>query len=249
MLKQTSDALGAPMYNRAATATMSPDRILVIEDEPMVAEVVERYLRRDGYEVTLAHDGRAALDCFFRERPDLIVLDLMLPGIDGMDVCREIRKSSGVPIIMLTARGEEVDKLVGLEIGADDYVTKPFSPREIAARVKAILRRTALHTQIEGEALRFDDLRINAKTRAVEDRRGPITLTAREFDLLHFLASNPGQVFTRDQLLDQVWDFEFGGDDSTVTVHIRRLRAKVEADPSRPRHLKTVWGVGYKFEP
>ena len=237
------------MYNRAATATMSPDRILVIEDEPMVAEVVERYLRRDGYEVTLAHDGRAALDCFFRERPDLIVLDLMLPGIDGMDVCREIRKSSGVPIIMLTARGEEVDKLVGLEIGADDYVTKPFSPREIAARVKAILRRTALHTQIEGEALRFDDLRINAKTRAVEDRRGPITLTAREFDLLHFLASNPGQVFTRDQLLDQVWDFEFGGDDSTVTVHVRRLRAKVEADPSRPRHLKTVWGVGYKFEP
>ena len=150
---------------------------------------------------------------------------------------------------MLTARGEEVDKLVGLEIGADDYVTKPFSPREIAARVKAILRRTALHTQIEGEALRFDDLRINAKTRAVEDRRGPITLTAREFDLLHFLASNPGQVFTRDQLLDQVWDFAFGGDDSTVTVHIRRLRAKVEADPSRPRHLKTVWGVGYKFEP
>ena len=237
------------MYNRAETATMSPDRILVIEDEPMVAEVVERYLRRDGYEVTLAHDGRAALDCFFREQPDLIVLDLMLPGIDGMDVCREIRKSSGVPIIMLTARGEEVDKLVGLEIGADDYVTKPFSPREIAARVKAILRRTALHTQIEGEALRFDDLRINAKTRAVEDRRGPVTLTAREFDLLHFLASNPGQVFTRDQLLDHVWDFEFGGDDSTVTVHIRRLRAKVEADPSRPRHLKTVWGVGYKFEP
>ena len=228
---------------------MSPDRILVIEDEPMVAEVVERYLRRDGYEVTLAHDGRAALDCFIRERPDLIVLDLMLPGIDGMDVCREVRKTSGIPIIMLTARGEEVDKLVGLEIGADDYVTKPFSPRELAARVKAILRRAGVHAKIEEEALRFDDLRINAKTRAVEDRRGPITLTAREFDLLHFLASHPGQVFTRDQLLDHVWDFEFPGDESTVTVHIRRLRAKVEADPSRPRHIKTVWGVGYKFEP
>ena len=228
---------------------MSPDRILVIEDEPMVAEVVERYLRRDGYEVTLAHDGHAALDCFHREQPDLIVLDLMLPGVDGMDVCREIRKTSVIPIIMLTARGEEVDKLVGLEIGADDYVTKPFSPRELAARVKAILRRTGLHARMDVEALRFDDLRINAKTRAVEDRRGPITLTAREFDLLHFLASNPGQVFTRDQLLDRVWDFEFPGDESTVTVHIRRLRAKVEADPSRPRHLKTVWGVGYKFEP
>jgi DNA-binding response OmpR family regulator len=227
---------------------MSPDRILVVEDEPMVAEVVERYLRRDGYDVDLAHDGVSALDSFERLQPDLIVLDLMLPGLDGMEVCRRIRGRSGVPIIMLTARGEEVDKLVGLEIGADDYVTKPFSPRELAARVKAILRRAALAPGAR-DTLRFDDLRINAATRSVEDLRGPITLTAREFDLLHFLAGNPGHVFTRQQLLDHVWDFEFPGDDSTVTVHIRRLRSKVEADPSRPRHLKTVWGVGYKFEP
>lgn len=235
------------MYN-TATTTMSPDRILVVEDEPMVAEVVERYLRRDGYEVALARDGLDALESFDKLQPDLIVLDLMLPGLDGMEVCRRIRGRSSVPILMLTARGEEVDKLLGLEIGADDYVTKPFSPRELAARVKVILRRAG-HPQAEGDTLRFEDLRINAKTRIVESAGGHITLTAREFDLLHFLASHPGQVFTRDQLLDHVWDFEFPGDDSTVTVHIRRLRAKVEADPSRPRHLKTVWGVGYKFEP
>lgn len=235
------------MYN-TATTTMSPDRILVVEDEPMVAEVVERYLRRDGYEVTLARDGLAALESFDELQPDLIVLDLMLPGLDGMEICRRIRGRSSVPILMLTARGEEVDKLLGLEIGADDYVTKPFSPRELAARVKVILRRAG-RPQADSDTLRFADLRINAKTRAVEGVGGPITLTAREFDLLHFLASHPDQVFTRDQLLDHVWDFEFPGDDSTVTVHIRRLRAKVEADPSRPRHLKTVWGVGYKFEP
>lgn len=235
------------MYNTATTA-MSHDRILIVEDEPMVAEVVERYLRRDGYEVALARDGVAALEEFDRLQPDLIVLDLMLPGLDGMEVCRRIRARSSVPILMLTARGEEVDKLLGLEIGADDYVTKPFSPRELAARVKVILRRAG-RPQAGGDTLRFEDLRINATTRVVEGASGPITLTAREFDLLHFLAGHPGQVFTRDQLLDRVWDFEFPGDDSTVTVHIRRLRAKVEADPSRPRHLKTVWGVGYKFEP
>jgi DNA-binding response OmpR family regulator len=236
------------MYDRATSTAMSPDRILVIEDEPMVAEVVERYLRRDGYDVELAHDGMSALDSFERLQPDLIVLDLMLPGLDGMEVCRRVRGRSGVPIIMLTARGEEVDKLVGLEIGADDYVTKPFSPRELAARVKAILRRAG-QAPAAGDTIRFDDLRINASTRSVEDARGSVTLTAREFDLLHFLASNSGRVFTRQQLLDHVWDFEFPGDESTVTVHIRRLRAKVEADPSRPRHVKTVWGVGYKFEP
>jgi DNA-binding response OmpR family regulator len=231
------------------STVMSPGRILVVEDEPMVAEVVERYLRRDGYDVDVVHDGAAALLAFDTFRPDLMVLDLMLPELDGMEVCRFVRSRTETPIIMLTARGEEVDKLVGLELGADDYITKPFSPRELAARVRAVLRRTAQQPSVDGETLRFGELRINAANRRVDDAQGEICLTAREFDLLHFLASNPGQVFTRDKLLESVWDFEFPGDDSTVTVHMRRLRAKLEADPSRPRHLKTVWGVGYKFEP
>ena len=215
----------------------------------MVAEVVQRYLRRDGHEVQVVRDGNAALETFDRFQPDLIVLDVMLPGIDGFEVCRRVRARSQTPVIMLTARGEEIDKLVGLGLGADDYVTKPFSPRELAARVKAMLRRAAQHPQVEGELLRFDDLRINGGMRTVEDRRGSIELTAREFDLLFYLASHPGQVFTRDQLMDAVWDYEFAAETSTVTVHMRRLRSKVEIDPSRPRHLKTVWGVGYKFEP
>ena len=231
------------------TEAMSNQRILVVEDEPMVAEVVQRYLRRDGHEVQVVRDGNAALETFDQFQPDLIVLDVMLPGIDGFEVCRRVRARSQTPVIMLTARGEEIDKLVGLGLGADDYVTKPFSPRELAARVKAMLRRAAQHPQVEGELLRFEDLRINGGMRTVEDRRGSIELTAREFDLLFYLASHPGQVFTRDQLMDAVWDYEFAAETSTVTVHMRRLRSKVEIDPSRPRHLKTVWGVGYKFEP
>ncbi len=224
-------------------------RILIVEDEPMVAEVVERYLRRDGHEVFIASDGHAALEAFERVRPDLLVLDLMLPGIDGMEICRRVRARGETPVIMLTARGEEIDKLLGLSLGADDYLTKPFSPRELAARVTAVLRRTAGRTSPDGETLRFDGLRINGLTRTVADQRGPISLTAREFDLLLYLASHPGQVFTREQMMNAVWDYEFPGDASTVTVHMRRLRSKVEPDPSRPRYLKTVWGVGYKFEP
>jgi two-component system response regulator ResD len=227
---------------------MGQDRILVVEDEPTVAEVVDRYLRRDGYNVSVAHDGLHAMDEFDRFQPDLVVLDLMLPKLDGAEVCRRIRARTNTPIIMLTARGDEVDKLVGLEIGADDYITKPFSPRELAARVKAVLRRATATPQVS-DALHFDDIRVSGRTRSVEDERGAISLTAREFDLLFFLARHPGQVFSREQLLDNVWDYEFLGDASTVTVHMRRLRAKVETDPSRPRHLKTVWGVGYKFEP
>jgi DNA-binding response OmpR family regulator len=228
---------------------MAEERVLVVEDEPMVAEVVERYLRRDGYTVSVVHDGDKAMDAFERFQPDLIVLDLMLPGLDGTEICRRVRARSQASIIMLTARGEETDKIVGLGMGADDYVTKPFSPRELAARVKAVLRRARNNVEAEGDHLRFGDLRINGRTRKVEDHRGPIELTAREFDLLFHLASYPEQVFSREQLLDAVWDLEFPGDASTVTVSIRRLRAKVETDPSRPRHLKTVWGVGYKFEP
>ncbi|MCH8920423.1 MAG: response regulator transcription factor [Chloroflexi bacterium] len=228
---------------------MAEERVLVVEDEPMVAEVVERYLRRDGYAVSVVHDGDKAMDAFERFQPDLIVLDLMLPGLDGTEICRRVRARSQASIIMLTARGEETDKIVGLGMGADDYVTKPFSPRELAARVKAVLRRAKNNVEAEGDHLRFGDLRINGRTRKVEDHRGPIELTAREFDLLFHLASHPEQVFSREQLLDAVWDLEFPGDASTVTVSIRRLRSKVETDPSRPRHLKTVWGVGYKFEP
>ncbi len=228
---------------------MAEERVLVVEDEPMVAEVVERYLRRDGYTVSVVHDGDKAMDVFERFQPDLIVLDLMLPGLDGAEICRRVRARSQASIIMLTARGEETDKIVGLGMGADDYVTKPFSPRELAARVKAVLRRAKNNVEADGDHLRFGDLRINGRTRKVEDHRGPIELTAREFDLLFHLASYPEQVFSREQLLDAVWDLEFPGDASTVTVSIRRLRSKVETDPSRPRHLKTVWGVGYKFEP
>jgi len=226
---------------------MAHDRILVVEDEPTVAEVVDRYLRRDGYDVSVCHDGLNAMEEYDRFQPDLVVLDLMLPRMDGMEVCRRIRSRASTPIIMLTARGDEVDKLVGLEIGADDYITKPFSPRELAARVKAVLRRASA-APLDGDSLRFNGLRINGRTRTVEDERGAVALTAREFDLLFFLARHAGQVFSRDQLLDKIWDFEFAGDAGTVTVHMRRLRAKVEVDPSRPRHLKTVWGVGYKFE-
>lgn len=224
------------------------DRILVVEDEPMVAEVVERYLRRDGHDVRVVHDGHAAMEMFTRFQPNLVVLDLMLPGIDGMEVCRRVRALGPTPIIMLTARGDELNKLAGLDMGADDYVTKPFSPRELAARVRAVLRRSGSLAHAGDDTLAFADLRINGRTRTVEDTRGPLRLTAREFDLLWHLASRAGQVFTRDQLLNAVWDEEFTGDDGTVTVHMRRLREKVEIDPSRPRHLKTVWGLGYKFE-
>jgi DNA-binding response OmpR family regulator len=224
-------------------------RVMVVEDERIVAEVVERYLRRDGFDVKAVHDGVSALDEFDRFKPDLIVLDLMLPGVDGLEVCRSVRARSRTPIIMLTARGEEIDKLVGLEIGADDYVTKPFSPRELTARVKAVLRRSNSAPGTNGDCLRYDDLVIDSRTREVRNGGRRVDLTAREFDLLHFLAGSPGQVFTRDQMMDAVWDYEFAGESSTVTVHMRRLRAKVERDPSRPRHLKTVWGVGYKFEP
>jgi DNA-binding response OmpR family regulator len=227
-------------------------RILVVEDEPMVAEVVERYLARDGHDVEVVHDGREAMEAFERFAPSLIVLDLMLPGIDGIEICRRIRERSQTPIIMLTARGDEVDKLQGLDVGADDYVTKPFSPRELAARVQAVLRRAGPAWARQGgddQLLRFNDLLIDLPKRAVENARGPLELTAREFDLLSFLTRHPGQVFTRDQLLDAVWDRTFAGEPGTVTVHMRRLRSKVEADASRPRHLKTVWGVGYKFEP
>jgi DNA-binding response OmpR family regulator len=228
---------------------MQRQRVLVVEDEPMVAEVVERYLRRDGYDVSVFHDGERALAECERLTPDLVVLDIMLPGLDGMEVCRRMRASGDTPVIMLTARSEEIDKLLGLGVGADDYVTKPFSPRELAARVGVVLRRAARASSVESDALRFGDLSIDARSRTVTNQSGDVTLTAKEFDLLFHLATHANQVFTRDQLMTSIWDYEYPGETSTVTVHIRRLRSKIEPDPSRPRHLKTVWGVGYKFEP
>jgi DNA-binding response OmpR family regulator len=225
------------------------DRVLVVEDEPMVAEVVDRYLRHHGFDTMVVHDGPAALGALDGFMPDLVVLDLMLPGLDGFEVCRRVCADGETPVIILTARGQEEDKLLGLGLGADDYVTKPFSPRELVARVKVVLRRSKPAVPADPDRLRFGDLRISERTRTVEDARGDLKLTAREFDLLLFMARHAGQVFTRDQLMDSVWDFDFAGDTSTVTVHIRRLRSKLEVDPSRPRHIKTVWGVGYKFEP
>ena len=244
------------MYNNPQqTLTIEPSkeamvsRIMVVDDERVVTEVVEQYLRREGYEVSLASDGVSALRLAQEWVPDLVILDLMLPGIDGLEVCRQIRKGSTVPIIMLTARGEETDRIVGLELGADDYVAKPFSPRELVARVKSVLRRSSAGpTQAAGGTMRFDQLTINPQTRVVTADGNEVLLTAKEFDLLSFLASYPGQVFTREQLMDKVWDYTYAGDSSTVTVHIRRLREKVEADPMKPRYIKTVWGVGYKFE-
>ena len=227
--------------------------ILVVEDEPSIAEVTRLYLKRAGYRVTLLADGQAALDFLSRETPDLVVLDLMLPGVDGLEITRWLRARSDVPIIMLTARREETDRVLGFEMGADDYVVKPFSPRELVSRVRAVLRRTqgtGAGPAAGGQAvLTFDGLVIDPNTRQVlvDDRQ--VTLTAREFDLLYLMARHPRQVFNRDRLLDLVWGMSEYIDPSTVTVHVRRLREKLEADPSQPRWILTVWGVGYKFEP
>jgi DNA-binding response OmpR family regulator len=222
--------------------------VLVVDDEPIVRDVVVRFLRREGYRTLEAGDGDTALALVETESPDLVVLDLMLPGTDGMSVCRRIRARSELPVIMLTARTEEADRIVGLELGADDYVTKPFSPRELAARVKTVLRRASRSVPRDAR-LAFGELAIDATTREVTKGSKSLALTAKEFDLLWFLASNARQVFSRDQLMDRVWGYDAAVDTGTVTVHVRRLRAKIEDDPSRPRRLETVWGVGYRFTP
>ncbi len=228
---------------------MTGQRILVVDDEPQVREVLTLYLSRDGFRVQSAADGRAALDMFASHPPDLVVLDLMLPKIDGLQVFKQMRAVRRVPVIMLTAKGEEPDRILGLELGADDYVVKPFSPREVVARIKNVLRRD-LPDESDGEALALvrGSLRIDPRTRVVESGSRRVDLTGKEFDLLYFLAKHPGQVFTRAQLLDHVWGYESFGDASTVTVHIRRVREKIEPDPAAPRYVATVWGVGYKFE-
>jgi DNA-binding response OmpR family regulator len=222
--------------------------VLVVDDEPIVRDVVIRYLEREGYDTLAADDGETARTVIERTPPDLVVLDVMLPGTDGLSLCRWIRSRGDLPVIMLTARGEEADRIVGLELGADDYVTKPFSPRELAARVRTVLRRLGPST--DGvPPLTFEGLELDPLTREVRLDGEALRLTAKEFDLLFFLASHPRQVFSRDQLMSRVWGYEAALDTGTVTVHIRRLRAKIERDPSAPRHLETVWGVGYRFLP
>ena len=220
--------------------------VLVVDDEPTIGEVVSAYLRRAGYETRVAADGPAALAAVAERSPDLIVLDLMLPGVDGLEVMRRVRDRSAV--ILLTAKGDESDRVIGLRLGADDYVVKPFSPAELVARVDAVLRR--INTVPEQEPpLELGALTIDPSARRVDRDGVAVTLTAREFDLLLFLARHPGRAFTREELMDHVWQYAFYTDTSTVTVHIRRLRAKLETDPEHPRWIETVWGVGYRFAP
>lgn len=228
---------------------MANERILVVEDEGTVAEVVGRYLERDGFKVRRVADGARVMQAVSEFRPDLVILDVMLPNRNGLDICRDLRANGSTPVILLTARGEESDKILGLGLGADDYVSKPFSPGELVARVKAVLRRAAgTAPAVPGGIVQAGDFEIDTATRRVTRASTPIELTAREFDMLAYMAAHPGRVYTREQLLRDVWGYDFLGDDSTVTVHVRRLREKIEPDPSRPRYLTTVWSVGYRFE-
>lgn len=223
--------------------------VLVVDDEPMVREVVTTYLTRDGLDVIEASDGAAALRAFEEKLPDLIVLDVMLPEIDGYSLLSEFRSRSNVPVIMLTARGEETDRVLGLELGADDYVVKPFSPRELAARVRTVLKRSDGASLRSGSVIEIDDLRIDQGAREVGVKGRTIEFTPKEFDLLVFFATHPRQVFSRGQLLEQVWDSNTSWQDpSTVTVHVRRIRQKIESNPDQPKRITTVWGVGYRFE-
>ncbi|UDY34927.1 response regulator transcription factor [Dermatobacter hominis] len=227
----------------------APRRILVVEDDPNLSEVVERYLRRDGFEVERVADGDAGLQRAMEWLPDLVVLDIMLPGIDGLEVCRRLRAEAPIPVVMLTARTEEDDRVLGLELGADDYVTKPFSPRELAARVRAVLRRSAgsVGGVTDGALLRAGSIEVDPVAHEARRDGVPIHLTAKEFELLAHLMRHPRRAFGRAELLESVWGWTYG-DAATVTVHVRRLRTKVEADASAPRHLVTVPG-GYRFEP
>ncbi len=232
-------------------------KILVVDDERTIREVVRRYLELEGFQVTEAETGPQALSILQEGPPDLIVLDIMLPGVDGFSITRRLRGASehnplradgDIPIILLTARSNEVDRVAGLELGADDYVTKPFSPRELVARVKTVLRRASPPENESEQPLEYAGLLVDPRSRSVSVNGKAVSLTAKEFDLLWFLLRHPRQVFKREQLLNNVWGYEFYGDESTVTVHVRRLREKLEPNPSKPIYVQTVWGVGYKFE-
>jgi two-component system response regulator ResD len=222
--------------------------VLVVDDEPIVRDVVVRYLRREGFDTLEAGDGDSARALIATDKPELVVLDVMLPGTDGLSLCRWIRDQGDLPVIMLTARGEASDRIVGLELGADDYVAKPFSARELVMRVKAVLRRVQPRGSA-AEPLVFDGLEVDPVSREVIRDGEVLRLTAKEFDLLYFLACNPRQVFSRSELMLSVWGYEAALDTGTLSVHIRRLRAKIERNPAEPRHLETMWGVGYRFVP
>ncbi|GAB2874376.1 response regulator transcription factor [Lentzea nigeriaca] len=221
------------------------ERVLVVDDDTTVRDVVRRYLEHAGYEVELAGDGESALRLMAAHEPDIVVLDLMLPGIDGLEVCRRIRERGSTPVVMLTALGEEEDRIAGLQIGADDYVTKPFSPRELALRVSSVLRRAS--RSYEPRVVRDGDLVLDVAAHTATLGGVPLQLTTREFDLLAFFITNAGRAFGRTELLERVWGWQFG-DQSTVTVHVRRLREKIEKDPAKPMRLSTVWGVGYRYD-
>jgi two-component system, OmpR family, alkaline phosphatase synthesis response regulator PhoP len=226
---------------------MTKEKILVVDDERNIVELLKYNLEKEGYEVLTAYDGFEAVNCAKHDRPDLIILDIMLPGQGGLEVCRILRKETKIPIIMATAKGEEIDKILGLELGADDYVTKPFSPRELVTRVKAVLRRTSTKAE-EKDELSFGDLTINLAKHEIRLKGEEVDLKPKEFDLLKLLATIPGKVFTRDLLLEQLWGYDYLGDTRTVDVHMRRLRQKIEEDAANPCFLKTVHGIGYKFQ-
>ena len=244
--------MSAAFYSEShSEAHVAGESILVIEDEATIVKLLTMYLEKDGYRVSVARDGQQGIERFERDHPDLVILDLLLPKIDGLEVCRRIRRQSFVPLLMLTAKKDETDKIVGLELGADDYMTKPFSPREMVTRVRAILRRARQSnaTTMPGDVpMEFGELKIDVPRREVRVASRSVALTAKEFDLLRVLASSPGKVFTRDALLNQVWGYDYYGDARTVDVHVGTLRKKLEPQPSTPRWVKTVWGIGYKFE-
>jgi len=249
----------SPSASAAASAMISPmpretrGTVLVVDDEPTIVEVVSRYLARAGFAAREAFDGPSAVEAVRSERPDLVVLDVMLPGFDGIEAMRRLHELPGepVPVILLTARAEESDRLIGLRRGADDYVVKPFSPAELIARVEAVLRRAARGGAVADEAdlepIVHAPLTIDQAARTVTFDGDELPLTQREYELLRFLAARPGRAFSRDELMEQVWGYDFYTDTSTVTVHVRRLRAKLEADPAHPHFIETVWGVGYRF--
>jgi two-component system OmpR family response regulator len=221
--------------------------VLVVDDDIHICELVRLYLEKDGFRVILAHDGRKAVDLFRESAPDIVILDIMLPGIDGWQVCREIRRFSQTPIIMLSARDETFNKVLGLELGADDYMVKPFEPNELSARIRAVLRRYERHEEAS-EQLAFPGLSVSKAHYTVILDGNEVDVPPKELELLYFLAANPNKVFTREQLLEKVWGFDFFGDTRTVDVHVKRLREKLEIHPDAKWQIKTVWGVGYKFE-